>query len=87
MTNTHRINEIKQKSLERYESELNSLNSLNKFVKSRGRKIENKEQELMQSIVENKTSIKSVRNHPQEKQKMLGYLDRHQKQLKSKFSP
>lgn len=55
------------KSLERYETELQTLNSLNKFVKQRGAKIRNKEEELLQSISETKNKISTVRNHPKEK--------------------
>lgn len=43
LTNTHRLDEIKKTALERYDEELEGLNSLSRFVKQRGSKIRHKE--------------------------------------------
>jgi hypothetical protein len=67
MTNTHRLEKIKKSALERYDEELEGLNSLSKFCKQRGAKIRHKEQELVQSISETQQRSRSIRNHPKEK--------------------
>ena len=88
-TNVKRVELIQDKSLERYESSLDSLITFSKQVDEHNENVKVEEDRIQQSMAETRQRIREVRKQPKERDTLMGFLDKKFVPLSTarRFSP